>query len=322
MKEQITVVIPTYNRSVLLIRCIMALEGQTLSKSDFKVIVVSDGKDEVTEKALLPFLNKDINLTYLCTPVKSGPAAARNLGWRSADTSLIAFTDDDCIPSSQWLESLFNAFSGAEYLALTGKTQVPMPERPSDFAINIAHLETADFITANCACTKNSLLKVDGFDERYKMAWREDSDLEFKFLKSGIPIQSVASAEVIHPVRPAPWGVCVNEQKKGLYDALLFKKFPDLYRNKIQPAPLWNNYLILILTVILVISILFHWDAVIAISSIWLILKFATLSFNRLKRLDKSFSNVMEMLTTSLIIPFLSVYWRWYGAIKYKVFFI
>lgn len=323
MKEKITVVIPTYNRSALLIRCIKALEKQSLAASDFEVIVVSDGVDAVTRNALFSIIKESsLTIKYLHTAEKQGPAGARNLGWLSAKTPLIAFTDDDCIPSKDWLASLLEYFKEGKYLALTGKTIVPLPEDPSDFAINIAHLEDADFITANCACTKAALLKVGGFDERFKMAWREDSDLEFKLLTNEIPIQKVNRAIVIHPVRDVAWGVSIKEQKKGLYDALLFKKFPVLYRSKIQASPIWNNYLTTLLALLFIVSLFSGTSTLTAIIFFILVLQFGRLIFRRLKRLNKSFSHVTEMIATSLVIPFLSVYWRIYGAIKYKVLFL
>ena len=71
------------------------------------------------------------------------------------------------------------------------------------------------------------------------MAWREDSDLEFRLLQQGIPIWRLQNALVIHPVRKASWGVSLKEQKKGMFNALLYKKYPGLYRKKIQPRPGW-----------------------------------------------------------------------------------
>jgi putative effector of murein hydrolase len=32
--------------------------------------------------------------------------------------------------------------------------------------------------------------------------------------------------------------------------------------------------------------------------------------------------HVAEMLVTSALIPFLSLYWSWYGAYRYKVFYV
>jgi len=43
----------------------------------------------------------------------------------------------------------------------------------------------------------------------------------------------------------------------------------------------------------------------------------------RRQRLTKlTFNHILEMVLTSLFIPFLSIYWQFYGAIKYRVLFI
>ena len=47
----------------------------------------------------------------------------------------------------------------------------------------------------------------------------------------------VPEATVVHAVRPAQWGVRVRQQRKNLFNALLYKKHPVLYRRKIQAAP-------------------------------------------------------------------------------------
>ena len=38
-------------------------------------------------------------------PVRRGPAAARNVAWRATSAPVVAFTDDDCVPSPGWLEA-------------------------------------------------------------------------------------------------------------------------------------------------------------------------------------------------------------------------
>jgi GT2 family glycosyltransferase len=200
---------------------------------------------------------------------------------------------------------------------------VPVPARPTDFALNTFHLQTASFITANCACTKQALIKVGGFDERFKAAWREDSDLEFKFMTLHIPIVKIKEAVVVHPVRTGvPWGVSIKEQKKGLYDALLYKKFPELYRSKIQSKPLWNYYSMIITALVFIAALVkpdYTWATVSGILLGLLVLLFF---IKRIIPASKSFAHVVEMLVTSMVIPFVSVYWRFYGAVKYRVFFI
>ena len=322
MREKITVIIPTYKRTKLLIRCLEALDLQNIPKEDFHVIVVSDGPDLQTKKALETWrINRLLNFTYVQTTIKGGPAAARNYGWKMADSPLIAFTDDDCIPDQLWLNAFLMNYSGEAFIAFTGNTKVPLPEKKTDFALNIAQLELADFITANCACTKVTLNRVQGFDERFKMAWREDSDLEFKLISNHIKILQVPEALVIHPVREVPWGISIKEQKKGIYDALLFKKFPSLYRKKIGSV-IWNYYGIIIAAILLVTGLILNLFYLYFFAAFGLFFLFAGFIARRLHQRHKSFSHVMEMISTSLVIPFISVFWRLYGSIKYRVFFL
>src|SRR5690606_10619854 len=94
---------------------------------------------------------------------------------------------------------------------------------------------TAEFVTANCFVRRTVLEAVGGFDERFRAAWREDSDLHFVMLERGLKLMKVPAAVVVHPVRPARWGVCLRIQRKSQYDALLYKKHPELYRRRIGP---------------------------------------------------------------------------------------
>lgn len=321
MIEKITVIIPTYKRPRLLIKCLQAIAAQTIDKSDYMVIVVSDGPDVTTKEAIEHWQSaSQINLQFLQIE-KGGPAAARNYGWQQAKTSLIAFTDDDCIPSPQWLSAFIHAYSGERLIAYTGRTQVPLPEKKTDFALNLLNLETAEFITANCSCTRAALELVGGFDERFSMAWREDSDLHFKLISRKVDIVQVNDALVVHPVREVPWGISIKEQKKGLYDALLFKKYPDLYRKKINSS-IGRYYIMLIFLCLFFWSIVQHHHYLSFFTATVLFLLFGQFITNRLQGRHKSFNQVTDMIITSLIIPFLSIFWRIYGSVKYRIVFL
>jgi GT2 family glycosyltransferase len=52
---------------------------------------------------------------------------------------------------------------------------------------------------------RSALIEVGGFDERFKRAWREDSDLQFALLDKG-RIARCEEAVVEHPVRAEAWG--------------------------------------------------------------------------------------------------------------------
>ena len=320
---RISVVIPTFKRSKLLIRCLDSIYKQSLAADLFEVIVVSDGPDHATEYLVTLWkTEKGINLKFIQSPVKAGPAAARNLGWLAAKAPLIAFIDDDCMADKYWLRALNNAYKDEELIAFSGCTKVPIPLQPTDFAHNLAQLETAEFITANCACTKSALLAIGGFDQRFKMAWREDSDLHFKLLSHNIPIKKIADALVIHPVTNRPWGNSLKEQCKAQYEALLYKKFPNIYRQKIDKKQVYQFYVInlcLLGAAVAYFSKKEAWMWLCLFSSIALITSFA---IKRIKPTSKAYPHVVEMLITSLLIPSISCYWRLRGALKFRTFFI
>ncbi|MCF0050541.1 glycosyltransferase [Dyadobacter sp. LJ53] len=322
----ISVIIPTFRRPALLSRCLEAIRQQHCPDCSFEVLVVSDGPDDATH-ALVRDINQahpEFPLHFHALPAKRGPAAARNYGWKKSAGELIIFTDDDCIPEAHWLDAYWTAYHlrNQHYIGFTGKVIVPVPERPTDYQKNVAHLSTAEFITANCACSKAALDRIGGFDEDFPIAWREDSELQFRLLKENLPIIHVPDAVICHPARAASWGTSIRDQQKSMFNALLFKKHPDLYREKIAKSPVWNYYTIIIASIIAVIAFI-SGSKVLAFTalSIWAVALILFIS-KRLKGTDMSFSHRAEMVITSLIIPYLSVFWTLRGALRYKVFFL
>lgn len=296
---------------------------QKFDKFQYEIIVVTDGPDLDTRAVVSALAAKtETRMRCLSLPAKKGPAAARNYGWLNARCNIIAFTDDDCLPDQYWLKEIAANINIATDQAVTGKVIVPRDKRPTDYEQNTAGLETAEFITANSACTRSALIKTGGFDEQFSMAWREDSDLEFKLISENIPIKRVDSAIVTHPVREAQWGISIREQKKTQYNALLYKKYPVLYRKKIQTIPPMLYYGIIAAFILMITGVMrqSYWLGASGFYA-WLFLTFNFI-VKRLYTTRLSAKHITEMVVTSFIIPFVSVYWQWYGAFKYKVFFL
>jgi glycosyltransferase involved in cell wall biosynthesis len=327
MPIKISVVIPTYHRPVLLKKCLEVLMIQEFPKEGYEIIIVSDGPDQETREVVMQCIHTDCQIPaikYDYLPYQKGPAAARNKGWKQAQGELIAFTDDDCIPNIYWLEFMWKAYRQTNGMAFTGTVIVPRPWHSTDDEHPISPWEKAEFVTANGCCTKKALQEVNGFDERFSIAWREDSDLEFMLLRHHVSIVYVEDAFIIHPVRPVRWGVSLGEQRKSMFNALLYKKHPSLYRRKkIQIIPPWHYY-------VMVVSFLCVWVSIILLLSVYLsigalIIWLGLVSGFIVKRLSGNShgsKHIFEMIITSILIPFLSVFWRLYGAVKYKVLFL
>ena len=303
-------------------KCLAALLEQTYPKEQYEVVVVSDGPDAETEVVVKGIHANGIAVRLIQLDENKGPAAARNAGWLSARGATIAFTDDDCLPDKNWLAEIAVNIDPEKKEAVTGNIVVPRSKHPTDYELNISHLETAEFVTANCACTRAALIATGGFDERFRMAWREDSDLHFKLISQDIPVTYLSSATVVHPVRDPQWGISVKEQKKTLFNALLYQKYPKLYRDRIQPLPPVLYYFIIAAFAVMLTG-LFGGDIRLFKTGAtgWVLLTLY-FTFQRLRQTSRGISHVVEMACTSFVIPFLSVYWQWYGAFRYRVFFI
>lgn len=324
MAPLISVVVPTYQRPQLLKECLTALCAQDLSLDAFEIVIANDGGDPDT-RALVKTYSQDCLIIpvirYLEISGHHGPATARNCGWRNATGKLIAFTDDDCMPKPDWLRLGLEALEqGAD--AAWGRLIMPVPRTPTDYEKDASQLAHAEFITANCFCRKSVLERIGGFDERFRLAWREDSDLFFNLLDLNAAVVHVNNAVVVHPIRPAPWGVSIAQQRKALFDALLYKKHPNHYRNRIRRLPPWNYYVIVTSLLTAVGCALIGQSGVAGLAGmIWAVFTFGFM-FRRLHGTSRQTSHVVEMLLTSSLIPPLALYWHWRGVFKFRVLYV
>jgi GT2 family glycosyltransferase len=322
----LSIVVPTRGRPELLARCLDRLVAQRFSFDQYEILIADDGAEEAsalkTRAVVKEFSSRHPHLRYIAVRGRHGPAAARNRGWKAARGEVVAFTDDDTMPDPGWAAAGLRGLLGREtVVAVTGATTVPLPEEPTDYELNESGLERAEFITANCFCRRSALERIGGFDERFEMAWREDSDLHFRLLELG-EIRKVHDALVVHPVRPAGWGVALKQAKKSLFNALLYKKHPQLYRERIQSRPPLRYYAMVAALVVALLATAFHFTLLaLAAFFLWLglVLDFAHF---RLKRTRRTLSHVAEMIVTSALLAPIVVYWRIRGALKFRVVFL
>jgi glycosyltransferase involved in cell wall biosynthesis len=311
----ITVVVPTYGRPALIERCLQALSSQTLPLEQYEIVVVADGPDAAT-RAAVERTGMAVRLLELTR--RRGPAAARNAGWRAARAPIVAFTDDDTLPAPEWLaEGLSAIRRGCD--AVSGRVVMPVPGVPTDYERDAARLGSAEFVTANCFVTVATLRSIGGFDERFELPWREDSDLQFALLEHGARLEHEPRAVVVHPIRGGRWGVSLSQQRKVQFDALLYKKHPKLYRERIRRAPRVDYYATVgALAAGLGAAMAGWWALAMAAAAAWLVL---TVRFcaERLAGTRKDLRHIGEMIATSAAIPPLAVFWRFVGAVRFRV---
>jgi len=106
----LSVILPTYNRPASTRRALEALLPQLggMGGEAAEAIVVDDASDpgarQVLEEGIRMFAHP--GLRFVARTVRGGPSAARNEGIRHARSEILAFLDDDCVPSSSYVGAI------------------------------------------------------------------------------------------------------------------------------------------------------------------------------------------------------------------------
>jgi glycosyltransferase involved in cell wall biosynthesis len=90
----VSVIIPTYNRAIMVKDAIQSVLDQTYS--DYEIIVVDDGSTDNTSQVINELRSHSEKVHYIYQENK-GRSAARNIGVRAARGNYIAFLDSDDI---------------------------------------------------------------------------------------------------------------------------------------------------------------------------------------------------------------------------------
>jgi glycosyltransferase involved in cell wall biosynthesis len=200
----VSVVVPTHNRAHLLGRLVEALEGNGAHVA-LELIVVDDAStdDTWTELRRLASMAR-IPLVPVRLETNSGPAAARNAGWRRARADLVAFTDDDCVPQPGWLQALLGRLGEADMVQGRTVGDPAKTEGRGPFSrTQWVHSEAGFYETCNMVYRRKLLEDLGGFDEGFRRPYGEDTDLAWRAKERGARSAFEAEALVYHEVSPS-----------------------------------------------------------------------------------------------------------------------
>jgi histidinol-phosphate phosphatase family protein len=227
MTTAYAVVVPTIGRPSL-DRLLAALDAA--SGPQPAAVVVVDDRPAPEQALTLP--DTDLPVKVLRSGGR-GPAAARNVGWRSIIADWVCFLDDDVVPGPDWYNELASDLRQADdsVVGSQGTITVPAPQeqgsprRPTDDERRTLGLATAQWITADMAYRRSALVSCGGFDERFPRAYREDADIALRLTRAGGRIVQGAR-QTEHPVpvgRPSVLS-SVRAQRGNRDDALMRRK--------------------------------------------------------------------------------------------------
>ena len=110
MKDLISIIIPTYNRSASLSRAIESCLRQRYD--NIEILIIDDCSSDATPNTVASYALKDKRIRPIRHNINRGLSAALNTGIKNSTGSFITFLDDDCelLPDAIDYElSLFNS---------------------------------------------------------------------------------------------------------------------------------------------------------------------------------------------------------------------
>lgn len=230
-----TIVIPTYNRELLLRYTLQTILNQETMGYTFEVIVVDDGSTDQTSKVVDEFKNQIPNLRYYYQEHDGfGAARARNVGIANARGEIIIFIDSGILLSKRFVYQHCLSHGAKNACAVIGNVYAFTALTDDTYLLNLLDLDNIDksiaslkkeekyidvrcasyrnfdfrienapapyfyFWTSNVSVRKQDLLEVGGFDENFRTWGMEDVDLGFKLYKNNICFTLNLDAEAIH----------------------------------------------------------------------------------------------------------------------------
>ncbi len=221
---QVSIIIPTYNRSRVLLQALKSLQEQTLET--FELLVVDNAADPEIKSMVAEFnQTARVPVNYVPEP-QLGLHNARHAGARAAKGDVLVFTDDDATFDTVWLQAYADAFTKHPEMVAAGGPVRPIWEAPPpqwllDYMGDSKIFNTLSlmepygefrldsqgfFFGVNMAIRRDVLFKVGGFNpESFGDIWLGDgeSGLNRKLWKDNLLVGYVPTAMVHHHIPPS-----------------------------------------------------------------------------------------------------------------------
>ncbi|MBI3734196.1 MAG: glycosyltransferase [Chloroflexi bacterium] len=236
----ISVIVPAHNSASTLNACLLALQNQTVPRSEYEVILVDDGSSDGTTA-----IGRKLGVQVL-RQARRGPAAARNLGASVAQGDIILFTDSDCSPAPDWIEQMRRPFADSRVMGAKGvyasrqKQLLPrfIQVEYEDKYRRMARQAQIDFIDTYSAGYRRSLfLEQGGFDIKFPDPSAEDVEFSFRLAKQGHRLVFAPHAVVEHVHATSLMYYLRRKWRYGYWRVWVYQRHPEKVRGDSHTAP-------------------------------------------------------------------------------------
>jgi GT2 family glycosyltransferase len=221
---QVAVIIPVRNRPDFLRECLNSLVTQDFPIKQCEVIVCDDHSEEDLESVIEMFRSHLPMLKLLRQQEQCGPAAARNMGFRSSSAGMFVCLDSDIVCNSYFLKELVGSLKANPHWVAAEAALIPNQHRTSPLWDAPVCDHGGRYHTAAIAYRRDAVFRVGGFDETFKLAACEDVDLAARLFKEGV-IGFVSEAKAIHPLRTVTLHTHWQWRRSWKYITILAKRY-------------------------------------------------------------------------------------------------
>lgn len=244
MKQQLSILIVTKNRSALLTECLLSLVAQKQKPQE--IVLVDNGSTDNTKEVVSAF-QKRLPIRYFYTNVFGYPKIY-NHGLKRCRGDWVIFFDDDCVASAGWLSAMWRSIQIHPGAVIQGKTKsIPM----GNIYAEIMGDHYANWMRANLAapgrlrtfdnknlCIPRPAIRSRGLFDESLIGGSEDIELGLRYSRSGIPIYYQPKALAYHHERTTMFGFLQQHMRIARSEYLLGKhlsgtdKKPMIFQRK------------------------------------------------------------------------------------------
>lgn len=221
MPVQSAVIIPHYNDTVRLARCLGALMSQ--DRSGVEIVVVDNNSTQDLTSVRLSY--PDVRFVF--EPQK-GAAHARNRGVRETTAPDLFFLDADCLPAADWLAVARQAVRRSDLVggAIDVFDETPAPRNGTQAFETVFAFDYKDYIerkgfsvTANLLTTRAVFNDVGNFIDGLS----EDMEWCLRSRSKGYRIVLAEDLRVSHPTR-SDWPALVKKFRRITNESFELKR--------------------------------------------------------------------------------------------------
>ncbi len=269
---EISIIIPTYNRSERLRACLEALTQQTQSSSDFEVIVVVDGSTPDTLQ-LLTSLITPYSLVVI-SQNNLGQCRALNRGVEAAQGRYCLFLDDDMVASPRLVAEHLQVQRLNDKVVAIGQVTLRLPSNADWYVRSFAQgwrehyrqLNQArvpptweDCYSGNLSVPRVLVLETGGFDGRLARGF--DVELAYRLHQAGARFVYAPDALSDQDERKDRRALMADAENAGAADYALYQRSGQIISQALASFSEGSWRKLLLRRVLLALQLSPHWLA-------------------------------------------------------------